>query len=174
MAETSRRRFLQAAVASSVASIPQVGGPFGGRAEAAAKEAPNTSARLEYPVSFICNQTEVTPEKPVLFAYPDEQSPCILIRTGRSISGGVGPGQDLLAYSRLCPHQGCAVNYDHGEKVFRCPCHFSRFDAEKKGQMICGQATGPLPKIDLEVDASGRVIARGITGLIYGRQANII
>jgi arsenite oxidase small subunit len=174
MPETNRRRFLQAGVAGGVLAIPQMLPSRGGSAVAAPSAAAATAARLTCPEVVICNVQDVTMTKPVMFSYPDGQSPCILIKTGGPVPGGSGPDQDLLAYSRLCPHQGCPVQYDAGDKVFRCPCHFSRFDGEKKGQMICGQATGPLPVIDITVDGAGRVIARGVTGLIYGRQANII
>ena len=70
---------------------------------------------------------------------------------------------------------GCPVTYDATEHVFKCPCHFSMFDAEKGGQMICGQATENLPRVHLEYDASaGTVAAVGVEGLIYGRQANVL
>ena len=44
---------------------------------------------------------------------------------------------------------------------FKCPCHFSMFDAEKGGQMICGQATENLPRIVLRYNAQGRSRHRG-------------
>ena len=47
------------------------------------------------------------------------------------------------------------------QKVFKCPCHFSMFDAEKGGQMICGQATENLPRIVLQVQRQGRLRDRG-------------
>lgn len=173
MSETSRRRFLQVTALSSVAAIPQIVDPIGRQAQAAPSDH-SSSARLPYPRAAICKLGDVTVDKPVNFSYPDPQSPCLLIKAGKPIPGGIGPGQDLLAYSLLCPHQGCAVNYDTEDAVFRCPCHFSKFDAEKKGQMICGQATGPLPKIEIVHDEkSGQIMAQGVGGLIYGRQANI-
>ena len=62
-------------------------------------------------------------------------------------AGGVGPNRDIVAYSMLCTHMGCPVSYDAGTSAsFKCPCHFSMFDAELGGQMICGQATENLPR----------------------------
>jgi len=70
---------------------------------------------------------------------------------------------------------GCPTTYDNATKTFKCPCHFSEFDAEKAGQMICGQATENLPRVLLQYDeASDTLSAVGIDALIYGRQANII
>ena len=58
---------------------------------------------------------------------------------------------------------------------FKCGCHFSIFDAEKGGQMVCGQATENLPRVLLAFDsANGTVSAVGVDGLIYGRQANVL
>ena len=66
-------------------------------------------------------------------------------QNGRPVPGGVGPRRDITAFSTLCTHMGCPTAYDAGQRVFRCPCHFSLFDAELGGQMVCGQATVDLP-----------------------------
>ena len=94
---------------------------------------------------------------------------------GTAVPGGVGPDKDIVAFSTLCTHMGCPVAYDAATKSFKCPCHFSMFDAEMSGQMICGQATENLPRVQLSYDAkTGSIMAVGIDGLIYGRQANIL
>jgi arsenite oxidase small subunit len=70
---------------------------------------------------------------------------------------------------------GCPVQYESGTKTFKCSCHFSMFDAEMGGQMVCGQATENLPRIKLGYDAkTDSVHATGVDGLIYGRQSNIL
>jgi arsenite oxidase small subunit len=49
------------------------------------------------------------------------------------------------------------------------------FDPEKSGQMICGQATEDLPQIQLSYDEGNDTVhAVAVTGLIYGRQANVL
>ena len=89
--------------------------------------------------------------------------------------GGVGPERDIAAFSTLCTHMGCPTAYDAGQRVFRCPCHFSLFDAELGGQMVCGQATVDLPEIVLEYDdGSDTLFAIGVRGLIFGRSANVL
>ena len=94
---------------------------------------------------------------------------------GKPTPGGVGPDGDIVAHSILCTHMGCPVSYDATAKTFKCPCHFSIFDPEKNGQMVCGQATENLPQIQLIYDAnSDSVSAVGVNGLIYGRQSNIL
>jgi len=112
---------------------------------------------------------------PVTFTYPDAASPCTALKLGSQVPGGVGPDGDIVAYSSMCTHMGCPVMYEPTTKVFKCPCHFSMFDAEKAGQMIAGQATENLPRVRLLYDEkTGTVSAVGMEGLIYGRQANVL
>jgi arsenite oxidase small subunit len=111
----------------------------------------------------------------VNFAYPDASSPCVAIRMGAPVAGGVGPNNDIVAFSSMCTHMGCPVAYDGGTKTFKCGCHFSIFDPENGGQMVCGQATEDLPRVMLDYDTkTGSITAVGIDGLIYGRQANVL
>jgi arsenite oxidase small subunit len=98
-----------------------------------------------------------------------------MVKTGKPCPDGVGPEQDIVAYSLLCPHQGFPLVYDAGAAVFKCANHFSQFDAQMMGQMVCGQATAKLPRIWLEWDADSDMIhATGVSGLIYGRISNIM
>lgn len=130
---------------------------------------------LPYPSRSIAKVKTLKNHEPVRFFYPDQASPCLLVKLGNEIPGGVGPDHDIVAYSQYCVHQGCPVSYEKKEKTFKCPCHFSLFDAEKNGQMICGQATASLPRIVLKFDpARDEITAIAVEGLIYGRQANII
>ncbi len=94
----------------------------------------------------------------------------------RKVPGGVGPDGDIVAFSTLCTHMGCPVAYDSSAKTFKCPCHFSQFDPEIGGQMICGQATENLPQRRCSSVTHRRLRspATGVEGLIYGRQANVL
>lgn len=98
-----------------------------------------------------------------------------MIKMGAPVPGGVGPEKDIVAYSTLCSHMGCPVAYDQKKRIFICPCHFSTFDAEMAGQMVCGQATEDLPQIVLQYNAKDDTVsAVAVNGLIYGRQSNIL
>jgi arsenite oxidase small subunit len=173
MSETvSRRDFFKI----SGGAVAGVGMAVSGVASGSAEAAVNTSANLPYPNKpIIAKVNGMKVNDPLAFTYPDAASPCIAIKTGNPVAGGVGPNKDIIAYSVQCTHQGCPVSYDAAEKSFKCPCHFSMFDAEKQGQVICGQAPTKLPQIVLEYDAkSDSVSAVSVNGLIYGRQANVL
>lgn len=130
---------------------------------------------LPYGRKVIARAKQLLPDAPVKFTFPDEASPCVVIKTGRAVPGGVGPQRDIAAFSTMCPHMGCPTDYDAKERVFRCPCHFSMFDAEQGGQMVSGQATASLPEIVLEYETStDSVIAVAVRGLLYGRCANLL
>ncbi|UTW01678.1 arsenate reductase (azurin) small subunit [Amphritea atlantica] len=172
MNQLSRRSFIKlggAGVAAGVTSLTP--------ASALAKsESFNPGATtLPYPQIAIAKAKALPQNKVIHFNYPDESSPCAVIRLGQPVPGGVGPDMDIVAYSTLCTHMGCPVSYDPASRNFKCPCHFSVFDSEKMGQMVTGQATENLPKIRLEYDAnSDSVTAVGIDGLLFGRQANTL
>ena len=141
----------------------------------AAPAADAGSAVLPYPRKAVGAAAQMAVGQAVSFTYPDASSPCAAIRMGAPVEGGVGPGRDIVAYSTLCTHMGCPVQYEGGTRTFKCGCHFSIFDPENSGQMVCGQATEDLPRVLLDYDArTDSVAAVGVDGLIYGRQANII
>lgn len=168
--EVTRRQFLKVssavAATTSVAAVP-------GTAEA--KTTTTGRVTLPYPSKPLAKASALQVDSPQSFSYPDASSPCTLVKLGKSVPGGVGPDGDIVAYSVLCTHMGCPVSYDAAERTFKCPCHFSMFDAELGGQMICGQATENLPQIELRYNAKdGSIVAVGVNGLIYGRQSNIL
>lgn len=174
MANISRREFLK--VGGTGAATAGAAIATGGLLSPTTAEAADSSrTTLPYPVTQVINAKKLAVNKPLSFTYPDKASPCQLVRMGKAVPGGVGPDNDIVAYSTMCTHMGCPVTYDTESRNFKCPCHYSVFDSEKSGQMVTGQATENLPRIQLSYDAkTGNISAVGIDGLIYGRQANIL
>lgn len=173
MSKLTRRSFLK--LTGGGAAVGTLSLANATLAQEPAKAAPAGNTTLPYPRQAIAKLNELEINQPVSFSYPDSSSPCVLIKKGRAVPGGVGPEQDVVAYSTLCTHMGCPVLYDQAAETFKCPCHYSIFDPDKSGQMVTGQATENLPQIVLAYDdAEGAVHAIAVDGLIYGRQANII
>lgn len=56
----------------------------------------------------------------------------------------------LHCHSAVCPHMGCIVAWNTGEKSWDCPCHGSRFTAE--GCIISGPTLKDLPQAEDEVE----------------------
>jgi len=171
MSDISRRNFLKlgGGIAAGATSLT-TGNLFG-----AEEKVETGRTTLPYPRQVVGKAQDLKPGALVSFTYPDEASPCALIKTGQAVPGGVGPDKDIVAYSTLCTHMGCPVSYDEKARTFKCPCHFSIFDPEMEGQMVDGQATENLPRIVLEYnDKDGTVTAVAVEGLIYGRQANLL
>lgn len=169
----SRRIFLKSSGGLAAAAVGGVALPAA-NAQAATHGSMATTT-LNYPRHAVGKASGMPINQAVHFTYPDASSSCYAIRLGSPVPDGVGPNQDIVAYSAMCTHMGCPLAYDSGSKVFKCGCHFSMFDAEDSGQMVCGQATEDLPRILLEYDAKNDTFtAVGVDGLIYGRQANIL
>ncbi len=131
---------------------------------ASGKEKLKGTTYYSYPIKKVAGFDEIRKNGKFRFSYPDNSSPCLAIYV---------PEAGVVAYSTLCTHKGCPVMYKENERLFECPCHYSRFDVDKRGQEIMGQATTKLPRIELEVKGSD-VYAVGVDGLIWGRSDNVL
>lgn len=76
-----------------------------------------------------------------VFNFPDQYAQGILINL---------PGKGLVAYSDVCTHLSCAVQYI-GDGQLHCPCHEGLFDAAT-GNVLAGPPTRPLPLIQLALE----------------------
>jgi arsenite oxidase small subunit len=174
LVEVGRRQFLKGggAVAAGAALVGHA---------APARAAP-ALARVDYPSMRLANLADLTVDEPLPIAYPDADSPGVLLKLGAPAEGGVGPDGDVVAFSILCPHKGFPLSYAAadkslnwaGDRSFNCPGHYSRFDPEAGGQQIWGQATQNLPQYTLRVDDQGDIYAEGVDELIYGRLSNVL
>ncbi|HEX8971055.1 Rieske 2Fe-2S domain-containing protein [Oryzihumus sp.] len=61
----------------------------------------------------------------------------------------------FVAFSAVCTHAGCPVQYDPGSVQFVCPCHGGVYDG-RTGQVLQGPPPAPLPSIPVHV-AGGRI-----------------
>ena len=77
--------------------------------------------------------------------------------------------QGILAFSKVCPHAGCAVALyrkpkfppEQPKPALVCPCHYSTFDPATGGDVLFGPAGRALPQLPLALDPAGELRARG-------------
>jgi nitrite reductase/ring-hydroxylating ferredoxin subunit len=96
---------------------------------------------------------ELPPGKALVFRYPGEHDPCLLLRPAS------GPP---LAFGQKCTHLSCAVVPELEEGRLACPCHKGFFDLAT-GRPTAGPPRRPLPRVTLET-RDGVVYATGVEG----------
>ena len=78
--------------------------------------------------------------------------------------------EGIMAYSKICPHAGCAINlyrYPLDQQTtpvppaFTCPCHYSTFTPGNGGKLIFGPAGRELPQMPLMIDGEGHLRCAG-------------
>ncbi|MFQ5707118.1 MAG: arsenate reductase (azurin) small subunit [bacterium] len=131
----------------------------------------------QYPHKKIASLSDLKLDTPLEFLYPNSDptyAQCFLVKLGEKAGGGVGPDQDIVAFSSLCTHMGGLLNksYNAEHKVAGpCPSHLSTFDLTRHGMVVAGHAVESLPQIVLEVKGND-VYATGVAGLIFGGAKN--
>ncbi len=107
-------------------------------------EAPESSAN-----SVVLNvaPADVAPNTGRIFKFGS--SPGILIRT---------PGGDLRAFSAVCTHLECTVQYRDDLSHIWCACHNGHYDLQ--GRNIAGPPPAPLEAYDVFEREDGIVVSR--------------
>ena len=82
---------------------------------------------------------------------PVNDKPVMVVNTAQ---GG------FKAFSAICTHLGCIVEWDQGRQFILCPCHDGRFNAVN-GSVISGPAPAPLPQLALTVEGDAVYVGEG-------------
>jgi thiosulfate dehydrogenase [quinone] large subunit len=85
------------------------------------------------------------------FTDPAQQVPALVVQVKR--------GQ-FRAFSAVCPHAGCTVQFDGTNDVFACPCHGSVFNATT-GAVLQGPAPTGLSPIPVALGPNGQLYVDG-------------
>lgn len=172
--EESRRDFLK--YAATVSGVLALAGIASVMKAVVLPAAPATTAQTSFPRVRLSSVAELATGVAVIFNYPLDNEPNILVKTGQRASAGVGPDGDIIAFSSICQHLGCtSVGYvppggsPSANKSFvasspiaYCTCHGSVYDLVNGAKVIGGPSPRPLPQVTLEVDSSGNVYAVGM------------
>jgi rieske iron-sulfur protein len=71
----------------------------------------------------------------------------------------------VVAYSAICPHQGCEVTrWVADSDLLECPCHESRYNPRDGAMVVDGPAPRPLPALPLAVADGKLVVAKPFIG----------
>jgi Rieske Fe-S protein len=97
--------------------------------------------RGQPPMTKIATLDQIPVGGSLVFHYPDEHEPCLLLRPDE---------KTLLAYGQKCTHLSCAVVAEIPKGRIACPCHHGYFSLDD-GRPIAGPPRRPLPRITLEV-----------------------
>ena len=75
------------------------------------------------------------------FTNPADGNPAWVVHT---------TGNTFVAFTAVCTHAGCPVQYDPSTVEFVCPCHGGVYDA-RTGKVLQGPPPAPLPPIPVHV-----------------------
>jgi Rieske Fe-S protein len=92
--------------------------------------------------------TEIKPNAGKIFKFGSK--PGILIQT---------PAGEYRAFSAVCTHLDCTVQYRTDEKLIWCACHNGRYDLT--GKNISGPPPRPLESFTVNVRGDEIVVSRG-------------
>jgi thiosulfate dehydrogenase [quinone] large subunit len=159
-----RRNFLRAALALGVISAAtMISWNLGSSLQPASTTQLTTSANLPAVASnpvvqngqpaantqLIANASTIPTDQSMIYNDPS-LGPIILIHLDN--------GQ-FVAYSAICTHAGCQVQFDPSLKDIVCPCHGAVYDPYHNAQVIGGPAPYPLQQVPIHYNPS--------TGNIY-------
>ena len=131
--------------------------------------------RASYPRQKVAKLSALKAGEPVAFNYPYPDVRNIVVKLGAPAGGGVGAGEDIVAFNQQCPHMGGPLDgtYKPQYQVLGpCPLHLTTFDLTRHGMVISGHSTESLPQIVLEIQGDD-IFAVGVQGLVYGYSANV-
>jgi arsenite oxidase small subunit len=169
------RGFLKFAMAISTLLV--VGG-IAAVAKSITNPAPPSSRTLgskQFPRVKVGQVSGLQLNQPLSFNYPLDNEPNILVKLGRKAQGGVGPDEDIVAFSSICQHLGCIYgfqalgtspkcnpSYKADGPIGFCCCHGTVYDLLDRAKVLSGPSPRPEPQVKLEVDNSGNIFAVGM------------
>jgi len=170
----SRRSFLKFAMALS--SLFAVGGIAAVLKSITSPAPPSAGASAGvFPRVKVAQLSDLQVGQPIVFNYPLDDEPNILVKLGVKAVGGIGDDGDIVAFSSICQHLGCIygfqtpgsspacnTSYKADRPVGYCCCHGSVYDFTNAANVISGPAPRPQPQVKLEIDSSGNIYAVGM------------
>ena len=111
-----------------------------------------TSKKEHEPHVLEKNFNELAVGESFLFHYPNEKSPCVLVKLSED---------KCVAFQQKCTHLACPVVPEFETNEFHCPCHHGAFDL-RTGEPKAGPPRRPLHEVHIEKSADGTMTAVAI------------
>ena len=108
-----------------------------------------TTGQTGAPSGSIAKRSSLAVGTPVYFEYPTGYPNMLMLQQDGS----------LVAFSLLCTHVCCQLQYYPTVEELGCPCHGSVFDSS--GKVLQGPATVDLPRVTL-VESNGYIYPNGV------------
>jgi Rieske Fe-S protein len=85
--------------------------------------------------------------------------------------------KNVEAFTTICPHLGCSINYEDKAKLFICPCHNGTFDlagsrVERPG--LTNPAPRGMDQLEVRVLADSGIVEVYYQNFIQGRHEKIV
>lgn len=124
----SRRQFIQFGLAA-------VGAAWAGVWVQSQLFPAQSAVQQAKPVQFPLSELPVGSSKSITYG----GLPVLVLRTAESVK----------AFSLICTHLGCTIQWQAGDQEFYCPCHDGRFD--RFGEVIGGPPPVPLEQFTIRI-----------------------
>jgi len=157
--ELGRRQFIRGAILGigslliGAGAAVAAGSPSASSLRTPSSPSPKPGNRTPMPSAHgttVAHLDQLPVGKALNFTDPG-QGPSVLVRLAQ---------ERVAAFSRVCTHAGCLVEYDSSARLLYCPCHVAEFDPLRGALPVAGPAPTPLPTIPVRIDPiTGAVVA---------------
>mgnify|MGYP001792188779 CR=1 FL=1 len=165
-----RTMVLGAAAAGVVAALGILGGGITALVGRLLGRTTTPTANAAGPVAPTASPTSPTPAPDIVVAAASA------VPVGRALSFTAADGNPawvvhpagdtFVAFSAVCTHLGCPVQFEPSTIEFVCPCHGGVYDA-RNGQVLQGPPPTPLPSIAVQV-VNGQIRVHGANAATGG------
>ncbi|MDP2643320.1 MAG: ubiquinol-cytochrome c reductase iron-sulfur subunit [Desulfobacterales bacterium] len=107
-------------------------------------------------VKFVRPRVSIRPAASTAVGFPDDYRPGQVVYLRGLKLFIIRDGEGFFSMSARCTHLGCMVVWNRDHKMFLCPCHGGKYDAE--GRNVEGPPPRPLELFALRQDDNGFLI----------------
>ena len=105
---------------------------------------------------FFWPRVSSRPPRSVQVGFPEDFQPGQVVYHRSRKLFIVRDAKGFLSLSARCTHLGCMVVWNRDHRMFLCPCHGGKYDAE--GRNVEGPPPRPLDLLALRLDDSGVLV----------------